>query len=127
MGNNITKSKVLMTLSIMSALSKKYESINASCVLALNKEKSRASKIEVKSATKKTLMFFHGLKNIGIQGNEETVLQFCSKATDILIENSAGRSRVRGFTEIKNAITEQLKEVDVSGIDDSHKLIKELG
>lgn len=127
MGNKITKSKVLMTLSIMSALSKKYESINASCVLALNKEKSRASKIEVKSATKKTLMFFHGLKDTGIHGNEETILQFCNKAADILIDGSAGRSRTRGFVEIKNAIIEQLAETDVSGIDDSHKLIKELG
>jgi hypothetical protein len=124
---DITKSKVLMMLSTMIALTKTYKKINESCVFALSSEKSRASKIELKSATTKTLNFFKNLPVKEINGNPLTLLNFCDKAIDILIEKTSGDSRIRSFEVIKQAIASQLIEVNQDEQDDSHRLITELG
>lgn len=122
----LTKTKRMMILTAMLAFSKKFENVHNSCVFALSNEKAKSSKVQIKSATQKAANYFSGIPQLNITGTDTTVLNFCIGASDLLIENSQGSVTIRNFEAIKTAATEQLKTIETSEGDDSHKLINAL-
>lgn len=121
---SITKAKTLATLSIICGLSKKYDSIYKSCIFTLNSIKSKSSKIDIASARTKTILFFGEVTESKIINNELTTLSFVDRSLDILIENSVGNGKIRGFDSIKDMVLKELESVDNTQVNDSDKLIK---
>lgn len=125
-----SKPKKLMVLSVMSALTKKYDKVNEACVFAINKEKVGMAKSEGLIASSMASKFINGInadKNeYQIIGNELTILNFCLKSCDLMIAKTHGNDKIKGLEIVKERIIEQLETIDKNQTDDSQLLVKKL-
>ena len=108
----LSRAKRLMIVSVLIALTQKYDDINESLVFAFSNEKIGVTKQDVTISKSLVLNFFDALKEYTIESNDSTILNFCQKCCDLLIAKTGGNDKIRGLQIVNDNIKEQLETVD---------------
>lgn len=122
----LSRAKRLMIVSVLIALTQKYDDINESLVFAFSNEKIGVTKQDVTISKSLVLNFFDALKEYTIESNDSTILNFCRKSCDLLIAKTGGNDKIRGLQIVNDNIKEQLETIDKSESDYSDLLMNEM-